>query len=355
MLDFTSALYLGMEHAGGSLAPWRALTTGVPAALRVPPAAREVEGSLAELQGTERAVLATSTLHAFFDLIPLLAGGKAAIHLDRGAYPIARWGAERAASTFGGGASASTFRHHDPSDLRTHLRRGPRRPIVVADGFCPGCGDTAPVGDYLDATREAGGTLVLDDTQALGILGRNPGAGAPLGIGGGGSLRRHGIEGPDIVVVSSLAKGFGVPMAAVAGGDKAVARFEARSETRVHASPPSLCHIYAGQRALALNQEEGERLRATLTRRILRFRSLTAGLGVSVRGGVFPVQTLVMPAGVDAAGVYARLLASGIRTVLHAPRCGRGLQVSFLVTARHRPADIDRAVETLGAALEAAA
>ena len=73
MLDFTSALYLGMDHAGGPLASRRALTTGVPAALRVPPEAREVERALAALTGTERSVLAASTLHAFFDLVPILA------------------------------------------------------------------------------------------------------------------------------------------------------------------------------------------------------------------------------------------------------------------------------------------
>ena len=352
MLDFTSALYLGMEHAGGSLAPWRALTTGVPAALRVPSAAREAERSLAALQGTERAVLATSTLHAFFDLIPLLASGGRPVHLDRGAYPIARWGMERAAWQ---GAATSTFRHHDPADLRAHLRRGPRRPVVVADGFCPGCGGPAPVSAYLDAAREAGGMLVLDDTQALGVFGHSPTSTTPLGIGGGGSLRMHAAEGPGVVVVSSLAKGFGVPMAVVAGEDRSVGRFEARSETRVHASPPSLCHIHAAQRALALNEETGERLRATLTRRIRRFRTLVEGLGVGVRGGVFPVQTLVTPAGADPVAIHGRLMASGVRSVLHAPRCGRGLQVSFIVTARHRPSDIDQAVEALGTALEAAA
>src|SRR5439155_11477129 len=42
-----------------------------------------------------------------------------------------------------------------------------------------------------------------------------------------GSLRVHQVGGPDIVVVSSLAKGFGVPMASVAGGEELVSRFEA--------------------------------------------------------------------------------------------------------------------------------
>jgi len=196
---------------------------------------------------------------------------------------------------------------------------------------------------------------VLDDTQALGILGRDPHPAVAFGTGGGGSLRLHGVSGPDIVAVSSLAKAFGVPVAVVAGGSDIVSRFEARSETRVHSSPPSLCHIRAGRRALTLNQEQGEQLRAILTQRIRQFRSLVRGLGVGVRGEVFPVQTLVTPPGVDAARLHARLHAGGVRAVLHAPRCGPGLHVSFLITTRHGPDDIARAVQALGAALAAAA
>ncbi len=63
------------------------------------------------------------------------------------------------------------------------------------------------------SVRRFGGLLVIDDTQALGILGRNPGQDAPYGRGGGGSLRRANIQGPDILVGASLAKGFGVPIA----------------------------------------------------------------------------------------------------------------------------------------------
>ena len=33
VLDFTSALYLGLQHPSRSLRPWRQFTTGAPAAL----------------------------------------------------------------------------------------------------------------------------------------------------------------------------------------------------------------------------------------------------------------------------------------------------------------------------------
>lgn len=60
MLDFTSALYLGLRHPSGSLWPWSQFTTGRPAALAIPASQERVAEALAELQGCERATLGPS-------------------------------------------------------------------------------------------------------------------------------------------------------------------------------------------------------------------------------------------------------------------------------------------------------
>ena len=98
MLDFTSALYLGIRHPSRSLRPWSQLTTGKPAALESPPSSQAVARALAELQGCERVTLLPSTLHLFFDLFEVLRREGIRLYVDAGAYPMARWGAERAAS-----------------------------------------------------------------------------------------------------------------------------------------------------------------------------------------------------------------------------------------------------------------
>jgi 8-amino-7-oxononanoate synthase len=72
VLNFTSALYLGLRHPSWSLRPWAQLTTGAPAALAPPPGARMVADMLAALQGCERAALAPSTLHLFWDLFGMV-------------------------------------------------------------------------------------------------------------------------------------------------------------------------------------------------------------------------------------------------------------------------------------------
>ena len=353
MLDFTSSLYLGLRHPSTSLAPWTSLTTGVPAALAVPPDAVRVAVAAGSLLGCARAALAPSTLHLFWDLFGLLAGEESSVHVDAGAYPIGRWGAERLR---GRGIPTHTFRHHDPDalcrQLRECARRRRRRPLVLADGYCPGCGP-APIPAYTALAARYGGRLVIDDTQAVGVLGAGPGPDAPFGRGGGGSLRWHGIQGDGVVVCASLAKALGVPLGVVAGDSGLVGRYESSAETRVHCSPPSAVVLRAAERALALNRAVGDALRARLAGLVDRLRTRSALAGLALHGGAFPVQSL--DPGPAAAEVHQGLLALGVRAVLHRPAHGGGPVISFVLTARHRERDIDAAVAALGRAVGARA
>ena len=353
MLDFTSALYLGLRHASASLRPWAQLTGGMPAALATPALAHAVAGQLANVVGTERVTLARSTLHAFWDLFVILATRDTTIYVDGGAYPIARWGAERAA---GRGVPVRTFAHHDAADLWRRLTRETsvrRRPLIIVDGLCPGCGALAPIRDYLERAREFGGSLVVDDTQALGIAGHSPGPQAPYGVGGGGSLRWHGVDPAHVVLASSLAKGFGVPMAMLGGCATAIARLEAESATRVHCSPPSFADLHAAERALQVNHLSGDALRLRLARLVRRFRAGLRELDLSVGRSLFPVQSLAPGRMVEARALHRRLLGLGVRGVLQRSACGAGATVSFLITAGHTAASIDRAVEAVATSVRA--
>lgn len=334
MPDFTSALYLGLRHPSSSLEPWQRLTSGVPAALREPRSAIEIAARLAQLVGAERALLAPSTLHLFWDLFVALAEPRSSIHVDAHAYAIARWGVERVTSR---GVAAGTFRAHDPAALERQVRAAGRRPLVVADGYCPGCGPT-PLREYAAIVRAHGGTLVVDDTQPLGVLGPR----------GGGSLPLLGAD--RVVVGASLAKGFGVPVAMLAGDPALVRRYEERSETRVHCSPPSAAVVHALAHALDVNDRSGAALRARLGQIVRSFRSGVSSLGFRPAGGLFPVQTIAN--GAEAVGLYRRLRRHGVRAVLlegdHGPRLG------FVLTARHGPADVDCVLAALAPAAVAA-
>lgn len=347
MYDFTSALYLGMRHPHNSLSPWGALTTGRPVAIELPREGERLAEGLARLLAQERATLGTSTLHLFWDLFNVLATDRITIYIDAGAYPIARWGIERVAAK---GIPTADFRSHDPAALESLLHRDRRsgfRPVVVTDGLCPTTGQTAPLPEYLRLVRPRGGYLVIDDTQALGILGRHPTPPTPYGSGGAGSTGWHGIEGPELIVANSLAKGFGAPLAVVAGSGPVISKFKELSSTRVHCSPPSLAVIAAGQRALVINASQGDSLRSRLLKLVRRFRDRLRQLGLSASGGLFPVQTLKPIPDVEVGWLHNQLMSRGVKTVLHRPQNGLDIKLSFLITTMHTSAEIDAAINAL--------
>lgn len=345
MLDFTSSLYLGFEHPASDVPAWPRLTLGKPAALEELPGIPRLERELASLAGCERALVAPSTLHLFWDLFAVLAGRNASIFLDDGAYPIARWGVERMAAS---GVPVRLFPRHNVQALRRALRDGAgRKPLIVADGFCPACGTAAPLPEYADCAAAADGLLVVDDTQALGIFGPPAADCSPYGKDGGGSLRKFGLRSPGIVVVSSLAKAFGVPMAMLGGSAALIEKFREKSKTRVHCSPPSAAVIGAACNALEMNRRMGDTLRSRLGERVARFRRGLKSRGVLASRGLFPVQPLLLPPEMDARAFYRELLDRGIAPVLQRDARGDGAQCTFVFTARHRLSDVERALEAL--------
>lgn len=345
MPDFTCALYLGLWHASGELRPWSQLTTGTPAAVRRPARATTAAAALAALQGCEAATLLPSTLHGAWDLGGIFDPRREALHVDRDVYPVLRVTALRARAR---GMAVREFAHHDPAALQRSLRADARRPIVLVDGLCPGCGGPAPLGGYLAAVRRRGGVLVVDDTQALGILGAPGGAVAAWGAGGGGSLRHHGIAGArDVVLLTSCAKALGAPIGAISASAALVARYESGADTAVHNSPASIAVVAALEHALAVNRARGESLRRRVACAVARLRRGFAELGIAPDGGLFPVQALPPLPAPAAAALYRHLLQQDVRSVPQSVSGGAAARAVFVLTARSRDRDVDDALAAL--------
>ena len=337
MLDFTSSCYLGIQHDSQSLKPWQNLTTGRPAALFNPRAYRRVARKIAKLQGQEDGVVAASTLHLFWDVFGVLGKANCMTFVDAETYPIAQWGVERFACQ---GNPVIQFRHHNSEHLchllKTRLQDG-QRPIVMSDGWCTDCGRLAPLQEYLGCMRPYHGLLIVDDTQALGILGRHPNPDLPYGVGGGGSLRYLEIDGPDIILISSLAKGFGVPMAVMSGSHQLIAKFKELSETRVHCSSPSWADIHAAEHALSVNQRQGDWLRQQLCQRVQYFKKELLKIGIKTKGSIFPVQKLLLPDTLNVNALYLTLQRAGLSTLLVKKTSdSQAAEIVFVLRANHK-------------------
>jgi 8-amino-7-oxononanoate synthase len=92
MIDFSSALYLGWNHAGvqsrrGQSVP---LTLGKPAAQEEAPGSRKLASLLAGLAGAEAGLLMPSTLHAALDVCLLLAKQGVDFLAETGSYYTSR-------------------------------------------------------------------------------------------------------------------------------------------------------------------------------------------------------------------------------------------------------------------------
>lgn len=330
MIDFTSSLYLGLRHSTTDLAPWISFTTGRPAVLEPPERTSLLERRLAALQGCEAALVAPSTLHLAWDLFGFLARKPATLYVDEGTYSILRGGVERAVFR---GARVRWIRHHDVDDLRRALRAPGHRgtPIVVSDGFCPACGTAAPLRQWME---ESDGLIVVDDTQSLGVFGAR----------GGGSL----VDGPrlpgPVLAISSLAKAFGVPVAALVGDRRLVERFASGSETRVHSSPPSTASLHAAAHALDINDARGRRLRARLRENVSRWRQGIERAGLATRADDFPVQTLRVRSPIAWQGALSR---RGIETFVARARCSPASTLNFIVRADHAPDVLDHSTAVM--------
>jgi 8-amino-7-oxononanoate synthase len=220
--------------------------------------------------------------------------------------------------------------------------------LILSDGFCPACGKPAPVSDYLSIAEICGGHLLLDDTQSLGIFGHSPNKANPYGLNGGGILQwSRNTNKPNVIVVSSMAKAFGVPVAVLSGSDKVIRRYKEKSKVRVHCSPPSNAVIHAARHALALNRRVGDRLRKHLSRLVCHLRKLMATAGFLMKGGICPVQTFPAQSTYDAVRLYEQLLRQGVKAVLHRGTTRKRALISFLINAVHNLGDIDYLVNAL--------
>lgn len=345
--DFTSSQYLAICHSSDILRPWRQLTTGTPAAVRRVPGAQTVAAGLANLQGCDQVTLLPSTLHLFFDLFEALRHKRISLFVDSRAYPIVRWGVERAVAQ---GVPFRLIRHYDSTAARravdAAIAKG-RRPVIVADGFCPDCGRAAPLEDYLQCVEQHDGYVVLDDTQALGIWGTDPSSREPYGIGGGGSLRLHSIRSPRLIVGASLAKAFGVPLAALAASDSFIRYFTRRSKTRVHAGPPSIVVLRAAEHALLVNAQHGDQIRRRLAHLVGYFRDSIGDTGLLRTDGLFPMQIIGSHPAADAVKLHRVLRHAGIRTAVTQEPITGETKLPIVLCAWHTVTDVDRLASTL--------
>ena len=350
MIDFTSSLYLGMHHSSAELTGWNQLSTGKPSALFEPPQSKILASKIANLQGLEAGYIAPSTLHLYYDLNSFLSQQKVMVFIDEKAYPVSKYGIEK---LYLNNIAVHPFRHQDAVHLvqlvNTKIKKR-FQPVVITDGWCPQCGRPAPLDLYIEILKPFEGFIIVDDTQATGIFGkRNSQQG--YGSGGGGILQWLNVSAPNVICIASLAKGLGVPLAAITGSASFIELYKNESQTMECASPPGLVHLAAGLHALQINNFIGDKRRGQLFKNVSIMKALLNAKGIRLSGGIFPVQSINFNDVNKANAVYNNLLKQGIQTVLTAGHNKAETAVTFIITSRHTRGEIEHAVFCVGKVL----
>jgi 7-keto-8-aminopelargonate synthetase-like enzyme len=354
VLSFASSQYLGLaQDPRVTEALARAADTGVslgmPRALGIDSLTLRVEKMIAELVGQEQAIVFPSTTHAALDVLPLLTGPSGAVFMDELSYPISV-----DAATFATRNSERLFRfpHNDHAVLDRLLANhvSIRDKVIVCDGVYPLEGKLAALRAFDALAERYEATIYVDDAHGIGIFGAKPDTAMPLGYGGGGTLARLGIPPGNIVHVGGLSKAFGIPIAFVAGPSTFISHLRVTARSFVHCSPPAPPLLAAALSALWVHSEEGDDLRWALIQLVRRLRNRLQQAGVSVgTTSLFPIQSLHFPSGAAATRAAVALRREGIWPVLQLDQHetpGEGA-LHFVITARHRPEDVDVAVEAI--------
>lgn len=334
-----SSLYLGLHHETNKLKPWDSLTSGAPARILEVKGTDLLSKRLAELQGCGKSLVSQSTLHLFWDLFGTFKENETEIYADQFAYTVSLWGMERAKSR---GIRTHFFRHGDSNDLKRKIRTtlsNNRIPVVVSDSYCPTCGMIFQIEDYLEYISYLGGKVIIDDTQGIGILGYK----------GGGILRHKGLSDKGVILISSLAKAFGVPIACISSNNEEIARFDKMSSTRVHCSSPSAASVNAALHALDVNARYGDQLRSKLKYLITFFRrGLNEKCLNTVQKTLFPLQSFVFKEEKTALKVFLSLQESGIQAVMHKYHGTRNsISISFIIRADMNTDEIEYLITKL--------
>lgn len=346
MIDFSSALYLGLKHTKESLSSWQSLTTGMPSALYEPIQNYLLAKKIAQMQGLQMGVAAPSTLHVYIDLFHFFSRLNVALFIDEKIYPVSLYGIEQVMVKK---IPVHYFKHLNARHLSYLISKhiySQKIPVVLTDGWCPQCGKPAPVKDYQNLIEPYGGKLIIDDTQAFGVLGKRS-KGNGYGNGGGGILQWSNAGAANITTVVSLAKAFGVPMAVISGKQTFLKAFVHNSETRASSSPVSNAHVAAGLHAININTISGNEKRVSLYNNVHHLKSELNRIGINLAGSLFPVQTINGLQPKKVFHLYKNLCSNGIKTVLVKGHLHPGPSLSIIIRADHSTEEIDKLANTI--------
>ena len=234
--------------------------------------------------------------------------------------------------------NTAVFRHGDMDDLREKLRSVPnaKRRLIWTDGVFSMEGAIAKLPDLLEIARAHDAILLVDDSHATGVLGKN----------GRGTAEHFGLLGEIDVITSTLGKALGGAAGGFVAGSAALTDYltqRSRPQLFSNALPPTVAA--SALRAVQVIEEQPERVQK-LRDNAAYFREQIIEAGFKPLAGETPIIPIIVGETAAAIQMSDALLDEGVFvTGFGYPVVPQGqARVRCQISASHSRDDIDIAV-----------
>lgn len=293
---------------------------------------QQLEARIANFLGVEDAILYSSCFDANSGLFETILSEEDAVISD----------ALNHASIIDGIrlSKAQRFRYanNNMDALEDELKKAEacRFKLIVTDGVFSMDGTIANLNGICDLAEKYGAMVMVDDSHAMGLLGKS----------GRGSAEHCGVEGRVDIVTGTLGKALGGASGGYTAGKRELVSW-LRQRSRPYLFSNTLMPAIAAASLKALDiVEKGDELREQLFANAKYFRSSMTEAGFELAGADHPIVPVMVGDAVLAQRLAERMVENGIFvTGFCFPVVPKGqARIRTQISAAHSVADIDRAV-----------
>lgn len=238
-------------------------------------------------------------------------------------------------------SKAKRFRYanNDMAALEEELKKaeGSRFKLIATDGVFSMDGIVANLRGVCDLAEKYGAIVMVDDSHAVGFVGRY----------GRGSAEHCGVEGRVDILTGTLGKALGGASGGYTSGKRAVIEW-LRQRSRPYLFSNTLMPAIAGASLKALEIiQHSNVLREKLYANAERFRSRMTKAGFLLAGTDHPIIPVMLGEATLAQEMSKRMLHRGVYVIgFSFPVVPRGqARIRTQMSAAHSPTDLERAVE----------
>jgi glycine C-acetyltransferase len=235
--------------------------------------------------------------------------------------------------------TTAVYKHADMDDLREKLRSASsaKRKLIWTDGVFSMEGAIAKLPDILEIARAHDAVLLVDDSHATGVLGKN----------GRGTAEHHGLLGEIDVITSTLGKALGGASGGFVAGSSALTDYltqRSRPQLFSNALPPTVAA--SALAAVRFIEEHPERVE-TLRENSRYFREQITEAGFKPLPGETPIIPIIVGETASAIQMSDALLDEGVFvTGFGYPVVPQGqARVRCQISASHTRDDLDTALQ----------